>query len=208
MPRTLWFFALTAFAASTAFAQEVLPKVDVTAPHFTAKHGGYLISNDFTVDSHMSAVVYPDQPFEQDDILNVKTLRMQHDDYLILQECISLDCTQGMIVRAWNYLGVLGGTSHKNESFRIPHQGKFFLWLQRFPMRGSSTMPFDGYEPFSPPLVFNPTGSSEQFRNVDLKADQEKGPVKVVSSDHDGDNFVIRYEGGTSILVQRLRAAN
>jgi len=199
---------LPMLVSAAASAQTTLPNVEVTAPHFTAKHGGYLISNDFTVDPKMSAVVYPKAPFVADDILNVKTSHMQHDDYLILQECVSLDCTHGMIVRAWNYLGVLGGTSHKNESFRIPHEGKFFIWMQRFPMHGGNTMPFDGYEPFSPPLVFNPTGTPEQFRAVDVQAEQEKGPVKVVSSDRDGDNFVIRYEGGTSIMIQQLRAAD
>ncbi len=202
------FVLLTIFVSAAASAQTTLPNVEVTAPHFTAKHGGYLISNDFNVDPKMSAVVYPSAPFEADDILNVKTSHMQHDDYLILQECVSLDCTQGMIVRAWNYLGVLGGTSHKNESFRIPHQGKFFIWMQRFPMHGLSNPPFDGYEPFSPPLIFNPTGSAEQFQTVDIQAAQEKGPVKVVSSDRDGENFIIRYEGGTSIMIQQLRAAN
>jgi hypothetical protein len=202
------FVLLSIVACAAASAQTTLPNVEVTAPHFTAKHGGYLISNDFNVDPKLSAVVYPSAPFEADDILNVKTSHMQHDDYLILQECVSLDCTQGMIVRAWSYLGALGGNSHKNESFRIPHQGKFFIWMQRFPMRGASTPPFDGYEAFSPPLVFNPTGSAEQFQNVDIQAAQEKGPVKVVSSERDGDNFIIRYEGGTSILIQQLRAAN
>lgn len=202
------FVLLSILVSAAASAQTTLPKVEVTAPHFSAQHGGYLISNDFNVDPKMSAVVYPSAPFEKDDILNVKTSHMQHDDYLILQECVSLDCTHGMIARAWNYLGVLGGTSHKNESFRIPHEGKFFIWMQRYPMAGGNTMPFDGYEPFSPPLVFNPTGTAEQFQAVDIKADQEKGPVKVVWSERDGENFVIRYEGGTTILIQQLRAAN
>ena len=45
---------------------------------------------------------------------------------------------------------------------------------------GAAIGPFTGYERFSPPLVFNPTGTAEQFHAVNLKAAQEAGPVKVV----------------------------
>ncbi len=199
-------FALVAFAAS-AGAQETLPKVDVTAPHFSGKWGGYLISNDFSLDTHMSAVVYPNEPFEQDDIIKVQTINLRNDDYFVLQECVSQDCTQGMIDRVWNFLGPVGGTSHNVESFRIPHGGKYFLWMQRFSMSGNGGT-FTNYERFSPPLVLNPMGSAEDFQRINLKAAQEAGPVKVDYATRDGDNYVIHYQGGSSVMVQRLRSAN
>jgi hypothetical protein len=80
------------------------------------------------------------------------------------------------------------------------------MWMQRFPMSGFSTGPFTGYEPLSPPLVLNPTGSADQFHAIDVKAAQEHGPVKVVSSTHDGSSFVLRFEGGTAVLIQRMHA--
>lgn len=93
---------------------------------------------------------------------------------------------------------------HEDDRVWIPHEGKFFMWMQRFPMSGSG--PFTGYEPLRRPLVLNPTGTAEQFRACDVKAAQERGPVKVVSSAHDGSSFVLRVEGGTSVLIQRTYA--
>jgi hypothetical protein len=81
------------------------------------------------------------------------------------------------------------------------------MWMQRFPMSGFRSGPFTGYKPLGPPLVLNPTGTAEQFRACDVKAAQERGPVKVLSSSHDGSSFVLRFEGGTSILIQRMHAA-
>lgn len=192
-----------ALAAMPAFAQTVLPDVDVRAPKWEERHGGYLISSNFAVDTHMSAVVYPAEPFQKDDILSVKLSQMKEDEYFVLQECISADCTQAQILRVWNAHGALGVTAHQPDRVWIPHEGKFFMWMQRFPTSGS---PFTGYEPLSPPLVLNPTGTPEQFHAVDVKAAQERGPVKVVSSAHDGSSFVLRFEGGTAVLIERMHA--
>jgi hypothetical protein len=191
-----------------AAAQPVLPGVDVHAPRWEQRHGGYVISSNFDVDPHMSAVVYPAEPFQKDDILSVRLEQMHDDEYFVLQECVSADCTQARILRVWNAYGALGITAHRSDRVWIPHEGKFFMWMQRFPMRGFGSGPFTGFEPLSPPLVLNPTGTAEQFHAVDVKAAQERGPVKVVSSRHDGMSFVLRFEGGTSILIQRMHAAN
>jgi hypothetical protein len=187
-------------------AQTVLPDVNVRAPKWEERHGGYLISSNFEVDPKMSAVVYPAEAFQKDDILSVRLTQMKDDEYFVLQECISLDCTQAQILRVWNAYGALGITAHQSDRVWIPHEGKFFMWMQRFPMSGFRTGPFTGFEPLSPPLVLNPTGTAEQFRAVDVKAAQERGPVKVLSSTHDGSSFVLRFEGGTSILIQRMHA--
>jgi hypothetical protein len=82
------------------------------------------------------------------------------------------------------------------------------MWMQSFPMSGFRAAPFTGYEPLSPPLVLNPTGTPEQFHAADVKAEQERGPVKVLSSDHDGSSFVLRFESGTVVLIQRMHAVD
>ncbi len=194
-------------AAGLVSAQQVLPGVDVRAPKWEERHGGYLISSNFEVDPKMSAVIYPAEAFQKDDIVSVRLTQMKDDEYFVLQECISTDCTQAHILRVWNAYGALGITAHKDDRVWIPHDGKFFMWMQRFSMSGFRNGPFTGYEPLSPPLVLNPTGTPEQFRAVDVKAAQERGPVKVVSSSHDGSSFVLRFEGGTSVLIQRMHAA-
>ena len=189
-----------------AIAQTVLPGINVTAPKWEERHGGYLISSNFDVDPRMSAVVYPAEPFQKDDILSIRPTRMKDDEYFVLQECISNDCLQAQILRVWTSHGALGITAHQLDRVSIPHEGKFFMWMQRFPMSGFSSHAFSGYEAFSPPMVLNPTGTAEQFHATDVKAAQERGPEKVISSDHDGSSFVLRFEGGTVILVQRMHA--
>ena len=191
----------------TSLAQTVLPDVKVTAPKWVERRGGYLISNNFQVDTHMSAVIYPDEPFEQDDIVAVKTLQMKRDEYFVLQECVSTDCTQGHILRVWNKFGALGITAHQLDRVSIPHEGKFFFWMQRFPMAGFNTPPFSSYEDFSPPMVLNPIGTEEQNRATNIEEAQQKGPVKVVSSEKSGSTFSIHFEGGTSIQIERMHAA-
>jgi hypothetical protein len=194
-------------ACGFAAAQTVLPDVDVRAPKWEEHHGGYVISGNFEVDPRMSAVVYPAEAFQKDDIVSVRLTQLKDDEYFVLQECVSTDCTQAHILRVWNAYGALGVTAHKDDRVWIPHEGKFFMWMQRFPMSGFRAGPFTGYEPLSPPLVLNPTGTAEQFRACDVKAAQERGPVKVVSSAHDGSSFVLRFDGGTSVLIQRMHAA-
>ena len=117
-------------------AQTVLPNVDVRAPKWEERHGGYLISSNFEVDPRMSAVVFPAEPFQKDDILSVRFTQIKEDEYFVLQECISTDCTQAHILRVWNAYGALGITAHKEDRVWIPHEGKFFMWMQRFPMSG------------------------------------------------------------------------
>lgn len=204
----LWTVALALLLPSAAcIAQTTLPGIDVRTPKWQVRHGGYLISSNFAVDTHMSAVVYPAEPFEKGDILSVRFSRMEDDEYFVLQECVSADCTQARIVRAWNVYGALGVTAHQPDRVWIPHEGKYFMWMQRIPTNGS-VEPFTGYQPLGPPLVFNPTGSSEQFRAADVDAAQAKGPVKVVSSTREGTSFVLHFEGGSSALIQRMHAAD
>jgi hypothetical protein len=191
--------------SAPAMAQTLLPDVNVSAPRWEERHGGYLISSNFQVDTHMSAVIYPAEAFQKDDILSVKIVQMREDEYFVLQECVSEDCTQGHILRVWNAYGALGVTAHQPDRIWIPHEGKFFMWMQSFPMSGRFG-PFMGYQPLSPPMVLDPAGTAEQFHATDVKADQERGPVRVLSSVHDGSSFVLRFESGTTVLIERMHA--
>ena len=193
--------------SSSSSAQTVLPRVDVTAP-YTTRHGGYVISSNFDVDSKMSAVVFPKDPLQKGDILFVKAQNLLQDEYLVLQECSRPDCTMGRILRVWNHFGALGITAHDPYRVWIPHEGKFFIWLQRFPLHGYDQAPFEGFEAFSPPLVLNPLGDAEQFQVARVEDVQQLGPEKVISTRHDGMDYIIRYESGTSVLVERMRAAD
>jgi hypothetical protein len=199
------FVAALGFLPLAIAAQTRLPDVNVTAPKWEERHGGYLISSNFQVDTHMSAVVYPAEPFEKDDILSVRFTHIADDEYFVLQECASTDCTQARILRAWNAYGAMGVTAHQSDRVWIPHEGKFFMWMQRFPMRGSGG-PFTGYDPVGPPLVLNPTGTPEQFQASNVQAAQERGPVKVLSAEHDGSSYLLRFEGGATALIQRMHA--
>ncbi len=187
-----------------ALAQTVLPDVNVRAPKWEERHGGYVISSNFQVDPHMSAVIFPAEPFQKDDILDFRTVRMSDDEYFVLQECSSTDCTQGHILRVWTRSGALD-TVHEPYRVSIPHEGKFFMWMQRFPMAGGGT--FSGYIPSSPPLVLNPIGTPEQFHQCDVKAAQERGPVKVLSSEHNGTQLALHFETGSTVFIQRMHAA-
>lgn len=225
----LW-IVLPIYAVLTlgALAQTRLPKVDVTATPWQERHGGYLISSNFKVDTHMSAVIYPAKPFHKGDILSVRLNQMKDDEYFILQECISDPCTKARILRAWNVYGPMAATEHDGGRVWIPHEGKFFMWMQRIRMTDSppneSLMPpsgsvagdsvglatgsnvFTGYYPVGPPLVFRPAGRAQQFQDSDVAAAQQRGPEKVVSSKHDGLSYSIKFDSGTSVLIQRMHA--
>lgn len=212
-------------AAQTAPVSEpkppeaTLPEVKVIGPKWETRRGGYVISSDFNVDPKMSAVIFPAEPFQPGDIFDFRTVRMSDDEYFVLQECASADCTEGHIMQVWTKNGALGLTSRDPNRFRIPHEGKIFMFMQRFPMSGAGGpenpltgapdhgSTFTGYEPYSPPLVLNPTGTPAQFRSCDVKAAQEKGPLKVIASEHDGSQMKLRFESGSTVFIQRMHAA-
>ena len=190
--------------------ETTFPDVKVVGPKWETRRGGYVISSNFNVDPKMSAVIFPAEPFQKGDIFDFRTVRMSDDEYFVLQECASSDCVQAHILQVWTRHGALGLTSRDPNRFWIPHEGKIFMFMQRFPMSGGGReegSTFSGYEPSSPPLILNPTGTPDQFRACDVKAAQEKGPVKVIASEHDGSQMKLRFEGGATVFIQRMRAA-
>jgi hypothetical protein len=55
--------------------------------------------------------------------------------------------------------------------------------------------------------VLNPQGTPEQLHSCDVKAAQDKGPVKVTSSEHDGTQLKLSFETGSVVFIQRMHAA-
>jgi hypothetical protein len=198
-------------ASLAAFAQTTLPPVDVQAPAWSREHGGYLVSGDFKVDPVMTAVVYPAQPLAKDDILSVESVHLNDNDYLVLQECASADCTSVGIVRVWNADGAATLARGSANRIRIRHGNRYFLWLKRLPSVAFSPCTtcgthFDTFETYGPPLVLRPAGNLAAYKRAALAASEAGGPVPVVSQDHEGSTFVVGYEGGSRVRVKRMRA--
>lgn len=191
-----------AFALSCG-AQTVLPEISVIEHPHEESHGGYLISGNFKVDDHLRAVIFPAEAFKQDDIIDVQIIQMLHDEYFVLQECISVDCTQAQIVRVWNAQGALGVNFHNPFRLWIPHEGKYFFWLQQFPMPDGYQ--FTAYQRFSPPLVLNPEGSADAFHSTNVEAAQTGGPTLVRQTEFEGASFVATFVSGSAVRVKRAR---
>jgi len=122
-----------------------LPGITVTAP-YTEHHGGYVISGDFKVDPRMPYVVFPALALVKDDILSVRPLRLNDDEYLVLQECAVADCSQAHLVRVWGYAGALTPVSNSDYRIWIRHENKYFIWLMRLPAISTGFAQFFGHQ--------------------------------------------------------------
>ncbi len=209
---------LAGFAAS---AQTDLPAVKVTAPPYSSQHGGYLISGDFKVDPRMPTVVFPAQALVKGDILNIEPMSLQDDEYLVLQECASADCRKASLVRFWTADNI-GGEDSRYNRVRITHENKYFIWLKRLPeVSGQSCgqgwlmfshdttqcgSHFTSFQQISPPLTLIPTGELVAFHKQAVQQAERSDPVRVARETHDGSTYVVTYDGGSVVRVQRMHA--
>ena len=177
-----------------------------TAPAtgFTAHHGGYLIATDFTVDTERHGVISPPAEARAGDLLRIHPLRLNPDEYLLLQKCTSADCSKAEVVRAWNSRGYMGPYPVIANKITIEPGAKYFLWMQRIPANGGDT--FALYERDSPPFVFIPTGARTARHAAEIKAAQERGPSPVAKLAAVGSTSVATFEGGSVVRMQMLRA--
>ena len=192
-----------------ASARTDLPEVNVTA-RYTSTHGGYLMSGDFKVDPRMPTVVFPAQALVKDDILSVQPLRLNDDEYLVLQECAASDCHQANLVRVWNAGGALGRVRNSDARIQIKHENKYFIWMQRLPQ-----MPFadcdlcntriTGFQPLSPPMTLEPLGTLAAYHREALDS-PDLLPLPVVSQKHEGSTFVVTFKGGSIVRIKRMHA--
>lgn len=171
---------------------------------FQDERGGYLIASDFKVDPDRPGVILPPSSVRAGDLLRIRPLRINRDEYLILQECVDAVCSKAQVVRAWNAYGYMGPYPVLNNKVRVQPGVSYMLWLQRVPTEGTGS--FKLYDRDAPPLIFVPAGSHELFALADLKAAQEHGPAHVKTTQSDRANFVVTFEGGSIVQMQALRA--
>lgn len=188
-----------------------LPRVTVTAP-YTTVHGGYVISSDFRVDPRMPSVVFPAQALQQDDILSIRPVHLNPDEYLVLQECAQADCAQAANVRVWNSASAVNTYVGANsERIWIKHENKYFIFLKRLPLVsgacGGCGDSFTSFEPVSPPMTLYPSGQAARMMQEKLAEHAGDPAIPVVSQTHEESEYVVRFEGGSTVRIKRMHAA-
>jgi hypothetical protein len=192
----LLFGTLAAWAATTSGAEKT---------QFSSQFGGYQASTDFTVDSKDHAVISLPVGARPGDLLSIRPLRLNNDEYLILQKCSSPDCTEATVVRAWNALGHMGPYPMTSNKIPIARDATYMLWMQRISTKGGKS--FSLYERNSPALVFIPAGSAETFLASDLADAGKRGPTRVDRFSKESGAFIAKFEGGSVVQMKLLRAA-
>jgi hypothetical protein len=102
MPSLVPLLGVIALALNTAAAAED------ACPTFKPGSGGTEVSVAFSVDAERHAVIPPPQCAGGEELLWIHPLRLNPDEYLILQKCVSADCSKAEVVRAWNSYGTMG----------------------------------------------------------------------------------------------------
>jgi hypothetical protein len=175
------------------------------SPTFATQQGGYLISNEFTVDVQRHSVISPPAGAGADDLLWIRPLRLNGDEYLVLQRCKLADCSDAQVLRAWNAFGSMGPLRVLSNKVRVEAGVTYMIWMQRISVKGGGTFP--QFERDSPPLVFAPAGPAQIFEGADLKGALRHGPTKIGRSSKDGGAFVATFEGGSVVRMELLRGA-
>jgi hypothetical protein len=170
---------------------------------FDTRRGGYQISTAFAVDTQRQAVISPPSCLGNEDLLRVKPLRLNPDDYLILQKCNNADCTKAEVVRAWNVYGYMGPYPVLAPNIRVAEGVRYMLWLQHVRVPGNHT--FSQIDRYSPPLVFTPVGSVTEYSQSALKTAAQNGPVQVKKAAPKDAEFVVTFKGGSVVWMQALR---
>jgi len=184
-----------------------LPDITVIGSPYTEQHGGYVISGDFKVDPRMPYVVFPALALVKDDILSVQPIRLNDNEYLVLQECAAGDCSQAHLVRVWGHTGALTPVGNSDYRVWIGHENKYFIWLMRLPEIPSPTG-FTQFSAFSPPLTLIPTGSEAAYHRFELQDEKICHPIPVQSDKHEGATFVVTFAGGSVVRIRRMHAAH
>jgi hypothetical protein len=195
-PKLLLFGTLAAWAATASGAEKT---------QFSSQYGGYRVSTDFTVGDKDHAVISLPVGARPGDLLSIRPLRLNNDEYLILQKCSSPACTDATVVRAWNALGHMGPDFISSNKIQVKAGAHYMLWMQRISTQGGKT--FSLYERSSPALVFTPAGSPQIFLASDLAGAQKRGPTPVDESSKESGAFIAKFEGGSVVRMKLLRAA-
>lgn len=181
------------------------PPADAECASFTAHHGGYRISAAFTIDAQRHAVISPPLCAGGDELLWIRPLRLNADEYLILQKCTTADCSVAQVVRAWNNQGTMGPYPVLSKKIPVESGAQYLLWMQSVPLPGART--FRQIERDGQGLVFSPMGRTLQleFAQRALAQARERGPTPVKNGGQHGSAYVATFRGGSSVWMRALR---
>ncbi|HTB89289.1 MAG TPA: hypothetical protein VK743_15110 [Steroidobacteraceae bacterium] len=194
--KLLLFGALATWTAATSGAEKTA---------ISKQYGGYLVSTDFTVDGKDHTVISLPVGARPGDLLSIRPLRLNNDEYLILQRCKLPDCTDTQVVRAWNAAGNMGPYPVTSNKIPIARDSTYMLWMQRISTKGGNS--FSLYERNSPALVFIPAGSAEIFEASDLAGARKRGPTRIDRCSQESSVFTAKFDGGSVVRMKLLRRA-
>lgn len=189
-----------------------LPRVTVTADAYTESHGGYLISGDFKVDPRMPSVVFPATALVEGDVLSIEPQYLNGNDYVVLQECASDDCSTSRIVRVWSSVEGHPVGDGNDRRVMIPHENKYWIWAKRLPEIShpdceTCSTRFTSFARFGPPMTITPTGEEARYHQTELDAVASADPLPVTKQEHEGSTYVITFAGGSTVRIRRMHAA-
>jgi hypothetical protein len=195
--------AITALALPGVAA--AAPGADDACETFKPISGGSLASTAFSVDAERHAVISPPRCAAGGELLWIHPLRLNPDEYLILQKCASPDCSQAEVVRAWNNHGTMGPYPVLTPKIPLESGVRYMLWMQRVPVQGNRT--FDLIERKGRPLVFAPFGSLLElpWAREALEAAVARGPTPVEHSEQKDSAYVATFEGGSTVWMRAMR---
>ncbi len=195
--------ALTALALPMAAGAAA--EADGGCRTFKPGAGGSLISVAFSVDAERHAVISPPRCAGGEEVLWIKPLRLNPDEYLILQKCASADCSKAEVVRAWNSYGHMGPYPVLTPKIPLESGVRYLLWMQRVPVPGNHT--FHQIEREGRPLVFAPFGSvlDLPWAREALDAAVLRGPTPVERSAQKDSAYVATFQGGSSVWMRAMR---
>src|SRR5215472_15786264 len=208
--RSILFAILVPLPGVTALAVPVIavaaPEADNACETFKHRSGGALVSVAFSVDAERHAVISPPQCARGGEVLWIHPLRLNPDEYLILQKCASADCSKAQVVRAWNSYGTMGPYPVLTPKIPLESGARYLLWMQRVPVQGNHT--FKEIEREGRPLVFAPFGRLLQlpWAREALEAAVARGPSPVERSEEKTSAYVVTFQGGSSVWMRAMRA--
>jgi hypothetical protein len=173
---------------------------------FTTDTAGYKVSNAFTIDPTNHSVVSPPEGAHTGDLLWIRPLRLNADEYLVLQKCKSAACSEAQVLRAWNAYGAMGPLPILSNKVRMEAGTTYMIWMQRIPIKGGGT--FAQFKSDGAPLAFAPMGPERLFAAADLERARQRGPTPIAKADHEGRSFVATFKGGSVVRMEMLRSGS
>lgn len=197
------FLLALALAVAIAARAESAPKAGCA--NFSKEEGGYRVSAAFSLAGARHNVIAPPACLRAGDLLSIRPLRLNPDEYLVLQKCEASDCAQAEVVRAWNSSGYMGPYPVLTHKVPIQAGARYLLWMQPVPMPGTSS--FGLIERYGPPLVFKPLGrlTAYGYAQRALRAATRRGPATITEARREDSTFVATFAGGSVVRIQALR---